>query len=762
MPGIANELIVAITTVADTLGITKTEESIAKLDATQKANNATSGAWGASLATAGALAGVAIVAGAAVSIKAAGDYQASLVRLVTSAGETNANLKVVGQGMLQMARDTGTSTGELSKAMYIVESAGHHGADGLMVLTAAAQGAKAENANVATVADAVSSALQDYHLKASDAALVTSKFVTAIGDGKTTFEQFAGSLSSVLPIASAAHVSLEDVSAAIASMTVHGMSADQASQDLAHSIGKIQTPTIGMTNYLAQLGIKSSDLADKLGKKGITGTLQEISDAVMKQMGPSGKVLVDSLNQSKVAAEDVNRMMGTMPANLKSIAQGFKDGTISTKDFHKEIKGLPVNQANLIKQFASAENHARGFNSMLKSGTPEAKGYAAAMAAATGDTTTLNTALMLTGENTDYVNKAVKHVTKTTTESGNSVKGWADVQKTFNNKWDKFVQGVATGAIELGTKLLPAASSVLDAIGVMGKNVDSLTGFLVKNKDTVAAVATLLAIVFGPALVAVGVQATITGAKSVLAAVKSGSAWVLSGAKTSLQMEITAAKAIGSFIAMSVSAIVNAAVATASWVASATTSGGAITALRTLVATPMAMPAIAVAAAIAAIVLVYNAVLSVIGAIKSMNAAANANAASDAASAGLRSAAARGLASGKISQATYNKDMALAGKSNPHSSWFDNLLTGKSYASGTNSARGGLSLVGENGPELVNLPPGAQVNDANKSKSMMGNTNTHTFNIHIYDSNAANTFFNRLDQDGILVGKGLTPNRGIN
>nr|WP_278520788.1 tape measure protein [Brucella anthropi] len=37
-----------------------------------------------------------------------------------------------------------------------------------------------------------------------------------------------------------------------------------------------------------------------------------------------------------------------------------------------------------------------------------------------------------------------------------------------------------------------------------------------------------------------------------------------------------------------------------------------------------------------------------------------------------------------------------------------NFITGK-YANGTNYARGGLSLVGERGPELVNLPRGAQV-----------------------------------------------------
>jgi hypothetical protein len=43
-----------------------------------------------------------------------------------------------------------------------------------------------------------------------------------------------------------------------------------------------------------------------------------------------------------------------------------------------------------------------------------------------------------------------------------------------------------------------------------------------------------------------------------------------------------------------------------------------------------------------------------------------------------------------------------------------------SFASGTSFAPGGLSLVGEMGPELVNLPRGAQVYTNNQSSNMMG------------------------------------------
>src|SRR5205823_5580489 len=99
---------------------------------------------------------------ATMSVKMAGDFQASMVRLKTSAGETGdviggkltGNLKLVSQGILKMAVDTATSTKELSSGMYMVESAGFHGAKGLEVLRAAAEGAKAEGADLGEVTNA--------------------------------------------------------------------------------------------------------------------------------------------------------------------------------------------------------------------------------------------------------------------------------------------------------------------------------------------------------------------------------------------------------------------------------------------------------------------------------------------------------------------------------------------------------------------------------------------------------------------------------
>lgn len=423
---------------------------------------------------------VGVAAGAAVfaekSVQMAADFESSTNRLVTSAGETHAGLDVVRKGMLDMAGQVGDSAMSLSQAMYIIESGGQHGADGLNVLRAAAEGAKAEGADLTTVSDALTSVLQDYHLKASDSALVTSKMVAAVGAGKTTFEQFAGSLHSVLPIASSAGISFDDISAAIASMTVHGMSADQATQNLSDVIKHMTAPTQVQTKELAQLGMSSSQLADMVGKRGLTGTLQDLSQLILSKMGPNGRVMLDSFNQSKDAANDANVMISKMPKSLQDLAHEFQTNQITLGDWRKTLKTLPPEQANLLQQFAAVQNRASGFNDLLKAGSPAAQTYQDALRRVTGDATGLNVALMLTGENTSYVNQTVKTISGATTEAGGHVKGWSDVQSTFNQKMSEFKASLNAAQIEIGTKLLPVAKDML------GWTMDSVT-WLGKHKD---------------------------------------------------------------------------------------------------------------------------------------------------------------------------------------------------------------------------------------------------------------------------------------
>lgn len=427
--------------------------------------------------------GAAAVIGGGMAVKMAGDYESATNRLVTSAGEQRDSLNLVKQGMLDMAGQVGYSAMDLAKAMYIVESAGQHGADGLTVLRAAAEGAKAENADLAKVADAVTSALQDYHLKSKDAAQVTTTLVAAVSQGKTTFEELTGSLHSVLPVASAAHISLADITAAVASMTVHGMSADQATQNLAHTIQHLQTVTAPQGKELAALGLSARQLSDDLGTKGLTGTLAEISNAIQQHMGADGHVVLQLTDALK-----------KLPPEVQKLGAEAAAGTISMGDYAKATKGLSVEAAGQAAGFATLLKATHGIGQDQKSGADVMQTYAAALKAATGDSTTLNTALMLTGENGAYTASAVKAVAGATTEAGNHVAGWASIQGTFNQKVDQMREGLGAVAITVGTQLIPYVEKAMDVTA-------GLAGWLAKNQQ----VSVPLAIAIGGVLlVAIG------------------------------------------------------------------------------------------------------------------------------------------------------------------------------------------------------------------------------------------------------------------
>ena len=66
-------------------------------------------------------------------------------------------------------------------------------------------------------------------------------------------------------------------------------------------------------------------------------------------------------------------------------------------------------------------------------------------------------------------------------------------------------------------------------------------------------------------------------------------------------------------------------------------------------------------------------------------------------------------------------------KLNP-ASWFDGMATG-------GISRGGLTVVGERGPELVNLPRGSRVHSNAESRRMGGNNINITINAHSLQDN---------------------------
>jgi len=196
-----------------------------------------------------------VLAVGVASVKMAADFQSATTLLTTGAGESEKNIKAVRDGLIAMAPAVGIGPTALAKAMFMVESAGFHGAAGLTVMKAAAEGAKIGGADATVVANGLTTALTDYHLPASQAAVVTSKLVATVAAGKTTMQDLSAALSTILPFASSFGVSLNDITGAMATMTGEGIDAATSATMLKFTMMSMANETPKGLKALASIGI---------------------------------------------------------------------------------------------------------------------------------------------------------------------------------------------------------------------------------------------------------------------------------------------------------------------------------------------------------------------------------------------------------------------------------------------------------------------------------------------------------------------------
>lgn len=397
-------------------------------------------------------AGVAIAAG--IMVKAAGDFQKSVTQIYSSAGET-APLQTIDNGILQIARDTGTTTQELVNGLYTISSAGFNTASGLEALRAAAEGAKAENADLATVTDALTTILHDYHLGTGDATSVTNQMIEAVSVGKQRLQDFASSLSTVLPIANQVGLSFAQVAGAEATLTAAGVSANQATQDLHSLIAALIAPTQQQTTAMLQMGLNATTVAQQLGTKGLTGTLQELFDAITAHMGPDGLVLQNAMKNATLATQDLNKEVAASPAPLRSLEQALLNGTTSFAAYRTAVRALPEGLTNLGQQFEATYNQAHSFNAQLVAGINASPTFAAQLKAMTGQTDAMNAVMLLTGQNFTTFQTNVNKVADAAKTAGNNISSWKDIQGNFNQQLSQLKEDLTTTGIAIGEALLP-------------------------------------------------------------------------------------------------------------------------------------------------------------------------------------------------------------------------------------------------------------------------------------------------------------------
>src|SRR5260221_4484540 len=233
------------------------------------------------------VAAVAIALGV-VAVKVAANFQQGLNRLVTGAGDVTDNMNLMGQSILGVSIATGVLTDKLLPAMYQIISAGQRGAEAEDTLAVAARGAVAEQANVVDVAKALTGAMTVYGTAKFNAVQYMNMFTRATQLGKLTLEQLSNSMGPFLPIARNLGIHIQDVAAAMSTMTNANIPADRAATSLRFMFQSLENPTKKASAAMTEFGLNTVAVANQM-KTSLPAALQMIWDAA-KQAGPQGSV----------------------------------------------------------------------------------------------------------------------------------------------------------------------------------------------------------------------------------------------------------------------------------------------------------------------------------------------------------------------------------------------------------------------------------------------------------------------------------------
>lgn len=218
-----------------------------------------------------------LVAAAGASLLFAGNFEASMTRLVSLAGVSKEELTGVKQHILDLAPAVGIGPQALAEAMMKVSSTVSNTAVALSILDTAAKLSAAGMGEAVQVAGAITAVINSYGAENITAARAADILTQAVKDGGAEAKELAPTLANVVPIAAQMGVSFEEVGANLATLTKLGVPTAEAVTQLTAVFTALLKETKQGSEALATVGMSYAGLRLEIKDKGLMETLVHLS-----------------------------------------------------------------------------------------------------------------------------------------------------------------------------------------------------------------------------------------------------------------------------------------------------------------------------------------------------------------------------------------------------------------------------------------------------------------------------------------------------
>lgn len=279
---------------------------------------------------AGAAAG-AIFTGA---IGGAANFEDQLRTINTVANLTDEELSRVGKDILDLSKETGKSTDDLTAGFYDLVSAGVPAGEAVQVLRDSAVLATGALGTTAETVDLLTSAMNAYGLEASSSARISDIFAQAVADGKVTASELGSSLAQIAPIAAQAGVKLEEVAAGYAVLTAKGVPAAQAATQMRAAISALLTPNVQLNELQKQTGKNFAELART---EGLVRALDELRKATGGNDEAFAKAL-GSIEAYQFAVVTTGENSAEFATELDKVTAAADKGGVAQGQYEERMK----------------------------------------------------------------------------------------------------------------------------------------------------------------------------------------------------------------------------------------------------------------------------------------------------------------------------------------------------------------------------------------------------------------------------------------
>ena len=391
------------------------------------------------------LVGVAAAGAAVAAISMAADFETGMNEVATLAPDVAKNIDSLKKGVLDLSTQLGTNAVESTKALYQAISAGVPAGSAIDFLKTASKAAIGGVTDTETAVDGLTTVMNAFKGQNIDAEKAADIMFATVKAGKTDFAQLSSSLFNVAPLAAAANVKFEDVSAALATLTAQGTPTSVATTQIRAAIQAIIKPSKEMKSVLAVM----TDEMVKSGK--LTGEQAEQYASLKEQLTGAqerGQNLASALKKMTEAGEEGSAAYKTLEGHIKDNDEAIEDNIGIMEEF----------VAGMGKTILESE----GLEGVFKAVGEAAGGNQNEMTKMLGSVEGLQAVLGLTGANADAFATNLDNMSNS---AGAADGAFEVMEKGFSQQMKKLKAGFQSIVIQIGEKLIPAIQPIVEWMG---------------------------------------------------------------------------------------------------------------------------------------------------------------------------------------------------------------------------------------------------------------------------------------------------------